>query len=251
MSGKAFVDTTCGDLKTPVPAWGMGWSDYDNDGDLDMYVAHHTWLGLPNHLFRNDLIVNNSWLKVELVGTRSNRFGVGAKVLVDRGTDNSPQMREITAGSGYMSQPSVVAQFGLGQTALVDVTVLWPSGRQQHLPNQPVNQSLVIEEPPIASDSGEISGPLVYGIRCHPNPFNPMTNIEFSLPKAGPVSLQVYDLTGRLVRTLVAEVSYDVGTHTVPWNGTDLTGRVVASGVYFYRLVAEDQRLSGRMVLLK
>jgi len=83
-----------------------------------------------------------------------------------------------------------------------------------------------------------------------PNPFNPSTTISYTLAEAGQVSLAVYDLRGRLVKTL-AEGLVDAGTHHVQWNGTDSRGRVLASGVYFYRLKAESYSQVRKMVLLK
>lgn len=83
-----------------------------------------------------------------------------------------------------------------------------------------------------------------------PNPFNPITEISFNLAQAGPVKLAVYDVTGRLVRTLVQE-NLDAGPQLVRWNGSGNDGRTVASGVYFYRLQADGQSHSKRMMLLK
>ena len=84
----------------------------------------------------------------------------------------------------------------------------------------------------------------------HPNPFNPVTEIKFSIAQAGPVSLKVFDAQGRLVRDL-SEGSYQAGEHTVVWNGQDHRGNPVASGVYLYRLEAAGERMSKRMVLIK
>ncbi len=70
----------------------------------------------------------------------------------------------------------------------------------------------------------------------HPNPFNPSTTIAYKLAAASAVELQVYDLAGRRVRTLESGVSRSAGRHTVTWNGTDDTGRSVASGAYVYRV---------------
>ncbi|MEZ4386747.1 MAG: FlgD immunoglobulin-like domain containing protein [Candidatus Krumholzibacteriia bacterium] len=84
----------------------------------------------------------------------------------------------------------------------------------------------------------------------HPNPFNPITTVAFSLERAGLASLRVFDTRGRLVRTLVHE-DLGAGQHEVTWRGDDQQGRPVASGVYFYRLEAGDQRASKRMLLVK
>ena len=85
-----------------------------------------------------------------------------------------------------------------------------------------------------------------------PNPFNPATAISFSLPEgySGQVTLQVYDLRGRLVRVLADEVK-KAGTYTVFWDGTNSSGRRVASGIYLYRLQAGDFLQIRKMVMLK
>ncbi|MFH1679779.1 MAG: FlgD immunoglobulin-like domain containing protein, partial [Candidatus Eisenbacteria bacterium] len=83
-----------------------------------------------------------------------------------------------------------------------------------------------------------------------PNPFNPVTMIEFGLPTPQGVTLGVYTVKGRLIRTL-AEGTYGAGHHTVVWQGTDARGNEVASGLYFCRLVTEEKVLTRKMLLLK
>jgi hypothetical protein len=83
-----------------------------------------------------------------------------------------------------------------------------------------------------------------------PNPFNPSTSIEFYLPGSSRVRLDVFDVTGRLVSTLLDE-NRPAGTHSVEWNGSDPAGRPAASGVYFYRLVAGKDALTRKMILLR
>ena len=84
----------------------------------------------------------------------------------------------------------------------------------------------------------------------YPNPFNPRTNIQFDLPRASHVSLAVYDLAGRRLRTLVDEVR-PAAMHTVVWDGSDDAGRRVASGVYYYRLVSDEFTDTHKMLLVK
>jgi flagellar hook assembly protein FlgD len=84
-----------------------------------------------------------------------------------------------------------------------------------------------------------------------PNPFNPVTTIRFDLAHDGHVSLQVYDVAGRLVRRLLdAKLSAAAGLEA-RWNGLDDAGQRVASGVYFYRLVTADAAETRKMVLMK
>ncbi|HNX01352.1 MAG TPA: choice-of-anchor J domain-containing protein [Candidatus Cloacimonadota bacterium] len=83
-----------------------------------------------------------------------------------------------------------------------------------------------------------------------PNPFNPVTNIEFSTSSKSSTKLEVYNVKGQLVKTLV-NGTLPVGNHQVTWNGTDNQDHSAASGVYFYRLSNGNSLITKRMVLLK
>jgi len=83
-----------------------------------------------------------------------------------------------------------------------------------------------------------------------PNPFNPETVIEFNLPEASQVSLNVYNILGQVVRTLVDE-ELPAGPHSVTWDGKNGQGSEVASGVYFYRIKAGNFESTERMTLLR
>jgi hypothetical protein len=83
-----------------------------------------------------------------------------------------------------------------------------------------------------------------------PNPFNPQTKIAFALDRNGPVQLAIYDLQGRVVRTLVSEPML-AGEHTLVWDGRDDANQQAASGTYVYRLTADGTTLSRKMTLVK
>lgn len=84
----------------------------------------------------------------------------------------------------------------------------------------------------------------------HPNPFNPATAIDFSLPAAGPARLRILDLAGRVVRTLL-DGPQAAGAHSVLWNGEDDAGHAVASGRYLYVLEGGGQRSLRTMTLVR
>jgi flagellar hook assembly protein FlgD len=85
----------------------------------------------------------------------------------------------------------------------------------------------------------------------HPNPFNPTTVIDYDVPGAGSnVTLRIYDVSGRLVRTLVDGFETP-GRKTVTWDGVNNSGRTVATGVYFYRMAAPGFEKTRKMVMMK
>jgi hypothetical protein len=84
----------------------------------------------------------------------------------------------------------------------------------------------------------------------YPNPFNPSTIIEFTLPHRQRISLTVYDLLGRKTAVLSDGV-FEAGTHAITWDGRDFTGARAASGVYLYRLKADQEQSTRKMILLK
>lgn len=93
--------------------------------------------------------------------------------------------------------------------------------------------------------------PLAFNLtQNYPNPFNSKTMIDYSIATPGDVRLAVYDLAGRLVNTLY-DGNQNAGHYQIVWNGQDLKGRQVASGIYFYRLEAESKSVTKRMVMLK
>lgn len=97
----------------------------------------------------------------------------------------------------------------------------------------------------------EWDGERAYAGENFPNPFNPSTAIRYVVPApGGPVRIEIYDLTGRRVRTLVNEEK-STGTHLAVWRGGDDDGRTLGSGVYFYRVEIGEYRVERKMVLLK
>ncbi|MBA7694056.1 hypothetical protein ES703_102657 [subsurface metagenome] len=84
----------------------------------------------------------------------------------------------------------------------------------------------------------------------YPNPFNPVTTISFTIPRHEMVKLVVYNILGQHVTTLVNERT-GPGTHSVIWNGTDMAGRMVGSGIYFYRIKAGDFNKVRKFTFLK
>jgi len=83
-----------------------------------------------------------------------------------------------------------------------------------------------------------------------PNPFNSTTSISFSLARSGPVRVHIYNILGQLVRVAL-EGDLETGVHTVTWDGRDAAGREMASGIFFYKLLAPDYSAVRKMILLK
>ena len=118
-------------------------ADYNNDGKMDAFVVN---LGGKGTLVRNVSTNTGHWIAIKLVGTKSNRDGMGARVEVFAG--GKRHTAERVAGSGYLSQDDSRLHFGLGAAATVDKLIVhWPSGREQTLENVTADRVLTVEEP--------------------------------------------------------------------------------------------------------
>ncbi len=140
---RRFVDGAYGDyFYHKAVGRGLAVGDYDNDGDLDAIILN---LDQRSVVLRNDGKFSNHWLLLRLIGTKSNRDGIGARVTLQ--TEELTQVAEKSAASGYLSQGDPRLHFGLGNSTQVDkVTIRWPSGIVQVLENIPVDQILEIAE---------------------------------------------------------------------------------------------------------
>jgi hypothetical protein len=102
------------------------------------------------------------------------------------------------------------------------------------------------------TDAGESSPPTVrYQLRSYPNPFNPRTTITFGTSRTGAVTLQIFDVSGRLVRTLLNEHREPAPDHTVIWDGRDDAGSGVPTGVYYSVLHSPGFRSTGKLALIR
>lgn len=120
---------------------GAAAADYDNDGDLDLFINNDD---SPNVFMENNEKANN-WIRIKLRGGNSNSFGVGAKVRIK--SNGIWQMREINVLSAYRTQNSMEAAFGLGKSSIIDsVKIEWPLGIIQIIKDVGINQVLTIQE---------------------------------------------------------------------------------------------------------
>ena len=128
------------EFSAPRLGRGAAFADIDNDGYLDILVTTNG--GLPV-LFRNPAGKNHG-LRIKLVGTKSNRDGIGAVVRLKSGSD---QQYQLLHSGGYLSQSELVLTFGLGPASKADeVQIEWPSGQVDHLQNVDADQTIVVKE---------------------------------------------------------------------------------------------------------
>jgi hypothetical protein len=121
---------------------GAAFADYDNDGRVDAVMQN---LGGPAFLLHNTSPSAGHWLSVKLVGRKSNRDGIGARVEIQAG--GKRQMHERVAGSGYLSQDDPRLHYGLGTAYKAErITIEWPSGTRQVLENAPADRIMTVEE---------------------------------------------------------------------------------------------------------
>ena len=138
-----FTERGCGDpFRRKLVGRGSATADYDNDGDVDIAVSNS---GGPLQLLRNDGR-HGRWVGFTLVGRKSNRQGIGARVTLE--TDLGRQVREVKAGDSYLSSSDPRVHFGVGSAASVrSLQVRWPSGIVQEVKKVQLGRYQVIEEP--------------------------------------------------------------------------------------------------------
>jgi enediyne biosynthesis protein E4 len=120
---------------------GCAFGDFDNDGDIDILIVNMS--EVPS-LLRNDMRGNNHWLKVKLVGTKSNRSAIGARVLAHYG--KKIQAQEVLSQSSFYSSNDPRLHFGLGAETSANLDIRWPSGLRETFKAVHANQIITIKE---------------------------------------------------------------------------------------------------------
>ena len=130
------------DIFLPIVGRGSAFADIDGDGDLDVVI---TQIGDSPLLLRNEQKTGHNWVRFRLIGTKTNRDGIGAWITVR--TRNQVMSRQVMPTRSYLSQSELPVTFGLGQEATVEeVEVTWPGNRVQKIMTTRLNQATVIQE---------------------------------------------------------------------------------------------------------
>jgi hypothetical protein len=120
---------------------GMAFGDFDNDGDIDVLIMN---VNEPPTLLRNDAPKENHWIKLRLVGVKSNRSAIGARVIARYG--GKLQAQEVVSQSSFLSACDLRVHFGLGAATAVDLEIHWPSGIVQKMTGVAADQILTVRE---------------------------------------------------------------------------------------------------------
>ena len=223
--------------------------DYDRDGDIDIFIACNSG---PSSLFRNEGGNTKNWITVKLQDDPPNWQAIGARVYVE--TPAGTQMREIRAGSNYVSQDPPEAHFGLGTaTSITQLTVVWPDGTTRTYSDFPVNRFVSIQKNGTTDVSPPDADRVPNGITlvgAAPNPLRTSTEIRYRVPTAAEVRIRIFDASGRAVRTLIAPRAA-AGEAALVWDGAAEDHRLVPSGVYPYTIESLGGLARGRLTIVR
>ncbi len=217
-------------------ARGLCVADFNNDGRLDMVVAN---LRTTANLYINTTR-NGNYLKLNLVGTQSNRDGRGAVVSI---TASDRTLHRTNDGIELHGQSKVPVHFGLGNETIVDIKVKWPSGiEQEFFTVSAANQSLTITEgmgmeKTIISAVVKNDGPVPDEFSLldnYPNPILNSTKLRFQCAFSARIKIEIYNLNNHLIATPV-EGYFRAGEHGIAWDGADKNGTPLSSGIYILK----------------
>lgn len=241
--------------QNPGNNFGATAADYDKNGTLDLYVTGGT---ASNGLYKNELTNGYSWVNIKCIGggpqsNLSNKSAIGTKVKA-KATINGVsvwQFREVLAQNSFNSMNMLNVHMGFGNATVIDsLVIIWPGGLKEVYTNVQPNDFYNATE-----GQGIVSGIISFGstvnpdefklFQNYPNPFNPVTQIGYELTKGSKISLKIYDILGKEIRTLVSEFQ-PAGNYKITFDGEGLS-----SGAYIYKLSAGEFSLTKRMTLLK
>jgi len=242
-------------------ARGATSGDFDNDGDVDFYVVNNTgYTLLQNNLDTHTRTRNpkNRRIKIRLIGTKSNRDGIGTRVTVEVGS--LVQTQEVICGTGFLGSDSLELEFGFGPTSQQgSVTLEWPSGIVENYTFSYGHDYLIFteDENVVTAVEPNDKQSLTWGriksaevFQNYPNPFNPETWIPYTLNESSKVEISIFSQGGELVREFKLGI-LPSGEKRLFWDGKNSDGETVSSGIYFYQFKAGNTKSVRKMWLMK
>ena len=230
-------------------ARGLCIADFNDDGRLDIFVANEERIAPEFYL---NTWQNGNYIKINLIGTKSNRDARGTVVRIIVNGKNYSRPND---GVELYGQSKTPIHFGLGNAQVIQtITVIWPSGTIQEFKNIPANQMITIEEDlgivvGVKEKNSSLPRELVL-LKNYPNPVKDNTQFHFQTARSTEIKIEVFDLLGRLIATPV-QGFYSPGNHVVSWNTTDLNGRLLPSGVYIQRISDGNSSLQGKLIVVR
>ncbi len=188
------------------------------------------------------------WLTMIPSGTEDQRFGPGNHVLLTTVTFKLQDTMQISIDSCFYP-PGSELYFTEGGTGLSFIPRMGtPHDTASYKISFRVHEPADVKE---IEGSNDITKPSSFSLsQNYPNPFNPVTNFQFTVPKSSHVKIELFNIVGQKVATLVDE-EMKPGVYMVDWNGKDENGKSVSSGIYFYRMQAGDFSAMKKMVMIK
>jgi enediyne biosynthesis protein E4 len=228
---------------------GSALIDYDMDGKLDIFISSAEYGGIIYH--NRGVTPANNWVGFDLWGTKSNKDAFGSWVWLYAG--GKKYTRYTKSATTWKIQQHPYVHFGIGQATSIDSLVIrWPRGNMEVFKNLAINTYHKITELGSASVvERAVEMPAAFSLaQNYPNPFNPETTIDFSLPDNSNARLEVFNMCGQKVATLV-HGAQPAGRHSVQWRGCDDENHVLPSGVYLYKLSTARTILIKKMMLVQ
>ena len=225
--------------------------DYDMDGKLDIFISSVEYNSIIYHNLGTD--TPNNWIGFDLWGTNSNKDALGSWITLYTGSQK--QVCYTKAATTWRLQDKPFVHFGIGQETTVDsVVIRWPLGGVEVLTGLPINQYHKIVEfggtGVQNKDTNKSENPSSFQLaQNYPNPFNPETRISYNISTNSNVILDVYNVSGQKVVTLINELK-EAGSHSVKWNGRNEFNHLQPSGMYIYKLSSDNIFLIKKMLFM-